>query len=87
MTRDRISLILNFSNLVIAVHMRRAQSVRHYSRPSTAQGVDDLGLLREDEDSVEDVLRKQLIDKERECDKVRVFHEIPPFKIRLIRSF
>ena len=53
--------------------MRRAQSVRHYSRPSIAQGVDDLGLLREDDDSVEDVLRKQLMDKERECDKVRVF--------------
>ena len=57
----------------LIVQMRRAQSVRHYSRPSIAQGVDDLGLLREDEDSVEDVLRKQLMDKERECDKVRVF--------------
>ena len=56
-----------------SVHMRRAQSVRHYSRPSTAQGADDLGILREDEDSLEDLLRKQLIDKERECDKVRVF--------------
>jgi len=52
--------------------MRRAQSVRHYSRPSTAHGVDDLGLLREDEDSVEDVLRKQLMDKERECDKLQL---------------
>ena len=64
--------------------MRRAQSVRHYSRPSIAQGADDLGILREDEDSVEDVLRKQLMDKERECDKVRVcvlflllFYETP----------
>ena len=53
--------------------MRKTQSVRHYSRPSIAQGADDLGILREDEDSVEDVLRKQLMDKERECDKVRVF--------------
>ena len=56
--------------------MRRAQSVRHYPRPSIAQGgVDDLGILRENEDSepVEDVLRKQLMDKERECDKVHGF--------------
>jgi len=52
--------------------MRRAQTVRHYSRPSVVQGVDDLGLLREDEDSVEDVLRKQLMDKERECDKLQL---------------
>lgn len=52
--------------------MRRAQSVRHYPRPSVAQGVDDLGILQEGEESVEDVLRKQLLDKERECDKVRV---------------
>ena len=61
--------------------MRRAQTVRHFSRPSVAQGVDDLGLLREDEDSVEDVLRKQLMDKERECDKVRVFlnNSMKPF--------
>lgn len=58
--------------------MRRAQSVRHYPRPSLAQGADDLGILREgeDSDSVEDVLRKQLMDKERECDKVRVFKKI-----------
>ena len=53
--------------------MRRAQSVRHYARSSLAHGVDDLGILREGEDSVEDVLRKQLMDKERECDKVRFF--------------
>lgn len=52
--------------------MRKAQSVRHYHRPSLAQGpVDDLGILRESEDSVEDGLRKQLMDKERECDRVR----------------
>jgi len=55
--------------------MRRAQSVRHYPRPSLAQGgVDDLGILRENEDSesAEDVLRKQLMDKERECDKLQL---------------
>ena len=73
MTRDRISDLELFVTVIAVVHMRRAQSVRHYSRPSTSQGVDDLGLLREDDDSVEDVLRKQLMDKERECDKVRVF--------------
>ena len=50
--------------------MRRAQSVRHYGRPSLAiGGADDLGVLKEDE-SVEDVLRRQLLEKDRECDKV-----------------
>ncbi|KAF8814016.1 hypothetical protein BYT27DRAFT_7130288 [Phlegmacium glaucopus] len=52
--------------------MRRAQSVRHYPRPSLALAVDDLGILREGEESVEDVLRKQLIDKERECDRLQL---------------
>jgi len=50
--------------------MRRAQSVRHHQKSSLAIGVDDLGILREGEDSVEDLLRKQMIDKERECDRV-----------------
>ena len=49
--------------------MRRAQSVRHYARASLAPGADDLGVLKEDE-SVEDVLRRQLLEKGRECDKV-----------------
>ncbi len=50
--------------------MRRAQSVRHYTRASLASGgADDLGVLREDE-SVEEVLRRQLLEKDRECDKV-----------------
>ncbi|KAI0778859.1 hypothetical protein BD413DRAFT_119952 [Trametes elegans] len=51
--------------------MRRAQSVRHYARPSLAAGADDLGVLKEDE-SVEDVLRRQLLEKDRECDRLRV---------------
>ncbi|KAI8990643.1 hypothetical protein BD414DRAFT_484351 [Trametes punicea] len=50
--------------------MRRAQSVRHYGRPSLAVGADDLGVLKEDE-SLEDVLRKQLLEKDRECDKLQ----------------
>jgi hypothetical protein len=50
--------------------MRRAQSVRHYARPSLALAADDLGILREGDESNEDVLRKQLLEKDRECDKV-----------------
>lgn len=51
--------------------MRRAQSVRHYARPSLALGADDLGMLREGDESNEDVLRRQLLDKDRDNDKVR----------------
>ena len=53
--------------------MRRAQSVRHYARPSLALAADDLGMLREGDESNEDVLRKQLLDKDRENDKARSF--------------
>jgi len=52
--------------------MRRAQTVRHNTRPSLALGTDDLGLLREGDESNEDVLRKQLLDKDRENDKLRM---------------
>ncbi|KAG5644087.1 hypothetical protein DXG03_009106 [Asterophora parasitica] len=51
--------------------MRRAQSVRHYARPSLALGADDLGMLREGDESNEDVLRRQLLDKDRENDKLQ----------------
>ncbi|KIM38202.1 hypothetical protein M413DRAFT_447953 [Hebeloma cylindrosporum] len=51
--------------------MRRAQSVRHYARPSLALPADDLGVLREDE-SNEDVLRRQLLEKDRECDRLQM---------------
>ena len=51
--------------------MRRAQSVRHQARPSLALGADDLGVLCEGEESTEGVLRKQLLEKDRENDKVR----------------
>jgi len=50
--------------------MRRAQSVRHYARPSLALGTDDLGVLREVDESNEDILRRQLLDKDRENDRV-----------------
>ncbi|KAG6919101.1 hypothetical protein DXG01_009354 [Tephrocybe rancida] len=51
--------------------MRRAQSVRHYARPSLALGADDLGMLREGDETNEDVLRRQLLDKDRENDKLQ----------------
>ncbi|OCH92973.1 hypothetical protein OBBRIDRAFT_386576 [Obba rivulosa] len=52
--------------------MRRAQSVRHYPRPSLALLADDLGALKETpEESIEDVLRRQLLDKDRENDKLK----------------
>ncbi|KAH9950971.1 hypothetical protein B0H21DRAFT_720629 [Amylocystis lapponica] len=52
--------------------MRRAQSTRHYGRPSLALGADDLGMLKENPDeSLEDVLRRQLLEKDRENDKLQ----------------
>ncbi|KAG6845588.1 hypothetical protein H0H87_007267 [Tephrocybe sp. NHM501043] len=51
--------------------MRRAQSVRNYARPSLALGADDLGMLREGDETNEDVLRRQLLDKDRENDKLQ----------------
>jgi uncharacterized protein YigA (DUF484 family) len=53
--------------------MRRAQSVRNYGRPSSMvlTGSDDLGVLRETEDSNEDILRRQLLDKDRENDRLQ----------------
>jgi len=55
--------------------MRRAQSVRHYTRASTstaATGSDDLGVLKEvSEESTEVNLRRQLLEKEKQNDKLR----------------
>ncbi|KAI6012747.1 hypothetical protein F5J12DRAFT_549696 [Pisolithus orientalis] len=53
--------------------MRRTQSVRTYNKqPSASIAADDLGVLRESsEEPVEDVLRKQLLDKDRENDKLQ----------------
>jgi hypothetical protein len=60
--------------------MRRAQSVRHYTRASVpTTGTDDLGLLKEiPEESTEVTLRKQLLEKEKENDKVCVSSHLSP---------
>ena len=52
--------------------MRRAQSVRHYTRASVpTTGTNDMGVLKEDpEESTEVSLRRQLLDKSKENDKV-----------------
>ncbi|OAX37711.1 hypothetical protein K503DRAFT_692885 [Rhizopogon vinicolor AM-OR11-026] len=51
--------------------MRRAQSVRNYGRQPLALASDDLGMLREGDEAIEDVLRRQLLDKDRENDKLQ----------------
>jgi hypothetical protein len=62
---------LDFSFIHIEV-MRRAQSVRHYTRASVPTiGTDDLGVVKEvPEESTEVALRRQLLDKSKENDKV-----------------
>jgi len=49
--------------------MKRAQ---HFARPSHVLATDDLGVLREGDESGEDTFRRQLMDKEREIDKVSI---------------
>jgi len=53
--------------------MRRAQSVRHYTRASVpTTGTNDMGVLKEvPEESTEVSLRRQLLDKSKENDKLR----------------
>ena len=51
--------------------MRRTQT-RHQPRPSIALAADDIGVLREGNETNEDVLRRQLLEKDRENDKVLV---------------
>jgi hypothetical protein len=66
---------------------RRAQSVRHHSRPSLAHGADDLGMLREiPDESVEDILRRQVLEKDRENDKVCLLSPSAATKPRLLES-
>ncbi|XP_006453842.1 hypothetical protein AGABI2DRAFT_196390 [Agaricus bisporus var. bisporus H97] len=48
-----------------------AQSSKHYSRPSVALAADDLGVLREGNETDEDILRRQLIELSRENDKLQ----------------
>ncbi|KAI0095182.1 hypothetical protein BDY19DRAFT_916659 [Irpex rosettiformis] len=51
--------------------MRRTQSVRnHVKSSSMAAGNDELGVLREAEEDVEETLRRQLLEKDRENDKL-----------------
>ncbi len=61
---------LSFSTYTLT--MRRAQSVRHYTRASVPTiGTDDLGALKEvPEESTEVALRRQLLEKSKENDKV-----------------
>ena len=65
--------------------MRRAQSVRHYTRATvsaTTTGTDDLGVLKEvPEESTEVTLRRQLLEKDRENDKVRELLNSSPQRI------
>ena len=50
--------------------MRRAHSLRNHSaKGSSSSLVEDLGLVKEGE-SIEDILRDQLLASERENDKV-----------------
>ncbi|TDL26421.1 hypothetical protein BD410DRAFT_783477 [Rickenella mellea] len=55
--------------------MRRSHSLRHQARPSFAAErsniTDDLGVLQEEAESVEDSLRRQLLTKDRENDKLQ----------------
>jgi len=53
--------------------MRRAQSVRHYTRASVSTtGTNDMGALKEvPEETTEVSLRRQLLDKSKENDKLR----------------
>jgi hypothetical protein len=51
--------------------MRKAQSAKNFVRPSLALAADDLGVLTEGDESLEDALRRQLLDKDRENDHVR----------------
>ena len=50
--------------------MKRAQTARHFARPLHVFATDDLGVLREGDESDKDTLRRQLMDRGREIDKV-----------------
>ncbi|KAF8626439.1 hypothetical protein AX15_004873 [Amanita polypyramis BW_CC] len=50
---------------------RAAQTTRHFPRPSVALAAEDLEVLREGKETNEDILRRQLLEKDRENDKLR----------------
>ena len=54
--------------------MRRSQTLnsRHSARPSIFTA-EDLGALKEIDESTEDMLRRQLLEQERENDKVEAY--------------
>lgn len=56
------------------ITMRRVQTVRNYAngKSSLQPGADDLGALTEGDERPEDRLRKKLLEKDRENDKVCV---------------
>jgi hypothetical protein len=51
--------------------MRRTQT-KHIPRPSIALTANEIGTLREGSETNEDVLRRQLLEKDRENDKVAI---------------
>lgn len=57
------------------ITMRRAQTVRNYAngRSSLQLPTDDMGALTEGDERSEDGLRKKLLEKDRENDKVCIF--------------
>ena len=55
--------------------MRRTQT-KHLPRPSIALTADEIGNLREGSETNEDVLRRQLLEKDRENDKVAIVTRI-----------
>ena len=72
--RDKSPCCLGLANYH---RMRRTQSVRNHVRnTSMLEGNDELGMLRETEEDVEEALRRQLLEKDRENDKVYAFQNI-----------
>ncbi|KAI0789568.1 hypothetical protein C8Q75DRAFT_766346 [Abortiporus biennis] len=53
--------------------MRRSQTLRTYGGKAnmTISGVDDLGVLKESDETLEDCLRRQLLESNRENDKLK----------------
>jgi len=49
----------------------QTRRTRHHARPSIIQ-TDDLGVLREGDESTEDLLRRQLLEREREIDRLKL---------------
>lgn len=58
--------------------MRRAQTFRHQPRHSFNAQADDLGLLKEQDESTEDALRRQLLTKDKDIEKVGYLSQNSP---------